>query len=98
MAPKKRKTSSKAATPPTPLPLNPSKFISRVAEKKYNILIVQPFVQERGFMRNNNNFHTFLYNRRNRKNLCAHHDLKVAPVVHEFHANLRDGIGSTIFV
>ena len=98
MAPKKRKASSKVATPPTPPPLNSSKFISRVAEEKYDILSVQTFVQERGFMRNNTNFNAFLYNRRNWKNLCAYSDPGVAPVVCEFHDNLRDRIGSTVHI
>ena len=48
MAPKKRKTSSKAVTPPNPLPLNLSKFISRVVEEKYDILNVRPFMKESG--------------------------------------------------
>ena len=88
MAPKKRKTSSKATTPLILPPLNPSKFISRVVEQKYDILSVRSFIQERGFPRNNTNFHAFLYNRRNWKNLCEHPDLGVAPVLSEFHANL----------
>ena len=30
--------------------------------------------------------------------LCEHPDLGVALIVHEFHANLRDKIGSTVYV
>ena len=59
MAPKKIKVGSKGATPPPP-PLNPRKFITRVAEDNYNALSVRSLVLERGFLRNNPNFHLFL--------------------------------------
>ena len=97
MAPKKGKTSSKVATPPTPSHINPSKFISQVTEEKYDILIVRPFVQERGFPRNNTNFHAFLYNRRNWKNLLSHPNLIVTLVVREFHTNLQNMFGSIVY-
>ena len=89
MAPKKRKTWSKGATPP-PSPLNLRNFITRATKENYSTL--------EGVPRNNPKFHLFLYNRRNWKTLCDHPDLRVAPVVSEFHANLHDRIGSTVFV
>ena len=94
MARKKRKTGSKGATPP-PAPLNPRNFISRVVKEKYDSLSVRPFVPKRGFLRNNPNFHAFLHNRRNWKKLCKHPNLKVAPIVCEFHGNLHDRIGAS---
>ena len=69
-----------------------------MAEEKYDILSVRPFVPEMGFPMNNLKFHTFLYNRRNSKMLCEHPNLGGAPLVHEFHANLRDKNSSIIFV
>ena len=98
MAPKKRKINSKGTSPPPPPALNPRKFISRVAEEKYDILSVRPFVPDWGFLRNNPNFHAFLYTRRNWKKLCKHPNIGIDLVVSKFHANLRDRIGSTIFV
>ena len=56
------------------------------------------YPQEREFSRNIINFHAFLYNRRNWKNLCVHPGLGVAPVASEFHTNLWDRIGSTVYV
>ena len=97
MALKKRKIGSKGATPPS-LPFNSRNFIIRVTKENYNTLSVQPFVLERGFLRNNPNFHFFLYNRRHWKKLCEHLNLGVVLVLLEFHVNLYDRICSTVFV
>ena len=61
-------------------------------------MTIYAIMPERGFLRNNPNFHAFLHNIIHWKKLCEHLNLGVALVVREFHTNLRDRIGSTIFV
>ena len=53
---------------------------------------------ERGFPRNNPNFHFFLYNIRHLKKLCEKPNFGAVAIVREFHANLHDRIGSNINV
>ena len=97
MAPKKRETTSEPIRIHPP-PQNPAKFLTSKAEEVFNFLSVRSTVPERGFRNNSTNYCIFMQTRHNWKHFCAHPTLGITPIVREFHANLRDRVGFTVFV
>ena len=102
MAPKKtvpvkRKRMGSSLWAP-PLLDNPEKFITRDAERLYHdSLFNRTFVPERGIS-NSNVYFNFIIQEKGWTKLCEHPSPGIAPVVREFHSNLRDRIGSTVYV
>ena len=96
MAPKKRKTTSKPTRIALP-PQNLAKFLTSKVEKVFNFLSVRSTMPERGFRNNNTNYRIFTSIRQHWKPFCAHLTLRIAPIVREFHANLRDRVGFKVF-
>ena len=97
MAPKKRKTTSEPVRIPPPSQ-NPANFLTSKTEEVFNFLGVHSIVPKRGFRTNSTNYHIFMHTRQHWKHFCAHSPLGIAPIVREFHANLRDRNGFTIFM
>ena len=84
------------AAPPPPNDLR--QFISWEAERLYHeSLCNRSFVPERGFL-TSNAFFNFTIQTRGWQTLCAPVTPEVAPVVREFHSNLRFRVGTTVFV
>ena len=96
MAPKKRKTTSEPTRIPLP-PQNPAKFLTSKVEEVFNFLSVRSTVPERGFRNNNTNYQIFTSIRQHWKPFYAHLTPKIAPIVREFYANLRDRVGFIVF-
>ena len=97
MAPNKRNTTYEPIRIPLP-PQNPTKFLTSKAKEVFNFLSIRSTVPERGFRNNSTNYHIFMHIRQHWKHFCAHPTPRIAPIVREFHANMRDIMGFTVFV
>ena len=97
MAPKKRKTTSEPIRV-RPLPQNYVKFNMSTIEELFNCLSIHSIVLERGFHNHNPNYRMFMYSRQHWKEFRAHPSLGIAPIVREFHANLKNRAGFTVFM
>ena len=103
MAPKKivpqkmRKIGSSSRTPPLLLEYLEN-FITHEVEQLYHeYLYNRTFVSELGFPTSNVYF-TFMIENKGWTKLCEHPPPRIAPVVREFHSNLRFWEGSTVYV
>ena len=103
MAPKKsvpvkRKRLRSTSRAPPPPPNNPEKFISGDVEWLYHdSLSNRTFVLERGFP-NCNAYFNFTIPEKGWTRLCEHPPPGIAPVVREFHSNLRFRVDSIVYV
>ena len=96
--PEKRKMKgSSSCAPPPPLD-NPEKFITREAKKLYHESLYNRTVVAKRGIPNLNVYFGFMIQERGWTIFCAHPQLRIGPVVREFHSNLRFRVGTTICV